>query len=163
MKLPAVTIVDMQDERRHRRGIHLMSRRLEQELERVLKDDQGQAMLLLNRRGYANYIACPDHRCGWMMRCEHCDATVVYHKNASLPTGGYVRCHHCDAEQLPLLPPAPTPGTRSPSSAWARRRSKKLSRNSQASVSHAWTRTRCTHVITNRRSTPSVPVVSTCY
>jgi primosomal protein N' (replication factor Y) len=57
-------------------------------------------MLLLNRRGYANYIACPDHRCGWMMRCNHCDATVVYHKNTSLPTGGYVRCHHCDAEQL---------------------------------------------------------------
>jgi primosomal protein N' (replication factor Y) len=100
MRLPAVTIVDMQDERRHRRGIHLMSRRLEQELERVLKDGHGQAMLLLNRRGYANYIACPDHRCGWMMRCDHCDATVVYHKNASLPTGGYVRCHHCDAEQL---------------------------------------------------------------
>jgi len=107
MRLPTVTIVDMQDERRHRRGIHLMSRRLEQELERVLKGEpgvargvKGQAMLLLNRRGYANYIACPDHRCGWMMHCNHCDATVVYHKNTSLPTGGYVRCHHCDAEQL---------------------------------------------------------------
>ena len=37
MRLPTVTIVDMQEERRHRRGIHLMSRRLEQELERVLK------------------------------------------------------------------------------------------------------------------------------
>ena len=57
-------------------------------------------MLLLNRRGYANYIACPDHTCGWMMRCDHCDATVVYHKDQHLPTGGYVRCHHCDAEQL---------------------------------------------------------------
>ena len=103
MKLPSVHVVDMQEERRHRRGIHLMSRRLEQELERVLngQDQQrGQAMLLLNRRGYANYIACPDHRCGWMMRCDHCDATVVYHKDQRLPTGGYVRCHHCDAEQM---------------------------------------------------------------
>jgi len=117
MRLPDVRIVDMQDERRHRRGIHLLSRQLEQELQRVLQGDPrenpvvtsgnasggasggGQAMLLLNRRGYANYIACPDHRCGWMMRCEHCDATVVYHKDARLPTGGYVRCHHCDAEQ----------------------------------------------------------------
>lgn len=110
MKLPTVQVVDMQDERRHRKGIHLMSRRLEQELERVLKGDPGsttsstsragQAMLLLNRRGYANYIACPDHRCGWMMRCDHCDTTVVYHKAHHLPAGGYVRCHHCDAEQL---------------------------------------------------------------
>jgi len=104
MRLPSVQVVDMQDERRHRPGIHLMSRRLEQELERVLNgkaaDDRGQAMLMLNRRGYANYIACPDHRCGWMMRCDHCDTTVVYHRDQRLPTGGYVRCHHCDAEQM---------------------------------------------------------------
>jgi primosomal protein N' (replication factor Y) (superfamily II helicase) len=112
MRLPAVFIVDMQEERRHRRGVHLMSRRLEQELERVIQGDaggtsrgasgsgRGQAMLMLNRRGYANYIACPDHRCGWMMRCDHCDATVVYHRDQRLPTGGYVRCHHCDAEQM---------------------------------------------------------------
>ena len=115
MRLPSVTVVDMQDERRHRRGIHLLSRRLEQELERVLKGESGstsgggQAMLLLNRRGYANYIACPDHRCGWMMRCDHCDATVVYHKDQRLPTGGYVRCHHCEAEQL-LITTCPDSG-----------------------------------------------------
>ncbi len=104
MRLPSVHIVDMQEERRHRRGVHLMSRRLEQELDRVLNgktpSERGQAMLMLNRRGYANYIACPDHRCGWMMRCDHCDATVVYHRDQHLPTGGYVRCHHCDAEQM---------------------------------------------------------------
>ncbi len=116
MRLPDVTVVDMQEERRHRRGIHLLSRRLEQELERVLQGEpgttperRGQAMLLLNRRGYANYIACPDHRCGWMMRCDHCDATVVYHKDQHLPTGGYVRCHHCDAEQL-LITQCPDSG-----------------------------------------------------
>ena len=125
MRLPDVQIVDMQDERRHRRGMHLMSRRLEQELERVLQPPVmqgsggatpattsgrlGQAMLLLNRRGYANYIACPDHRCGWMMRCDHCDTTVVYHKDQRLPTGGYVRCHHCDAEQM-LITTCPDSG-----------------------------------------------------
>ncbi len=122
MQLPSVTVVDMQDERRHRRGIHLLSRRLEQELERVLNGDggaasggttsgggSGQAMLLLNRRGYANYIACPDHRCGWMMHCEHCDATMVYHKDQRLPTGGYVRCHHCGAEQM-LITTCPDSG-----------------------------------------------------
>jgi len=63
-------------------------------------------MLLLNRRGYANYIACPDHGCGWMMTCQHCDATMVYHKDRKLPLGGVVRCHHCLAEQaLPQVCP----------------------------------------------------------
>ncbi len=94
----------------------------------------GQTMLLLNRRGYANYIACPDHRCGWMLRCHHCDVTMVYHRGegAEVPRGqgvkgkqieadashstsrplgpaaisGLTRCHHCGAEQeLPTVCP----------------------------------------------------------
>ena len=60
----------------------------------------GETMLLLNRRGYANYIACPDQNCGWVMTCDHCDVAMVYHKSRELPRGGYVRCHHCLAEQI---------------------------------------------------------------
>ena len=105
MKLPKVEVVDLAEERKFRRGVHLLSRRLEQRLHQTL-ENQGQAMLLLNRRGYANYIACPDHRCGWMMTCHHCDATMVYHKDRKLPLGGVVRCHHCLAEQaLPQVCP----------------------------------------------------------
>lgn len=105
MKLPTVEVVDLAEERKSRRGVHLLSRRLEQRLQQTL-DGQGQSMLLLNRRGYANYIACPDHRCGWMMTCHHCDATMVYHKDKKLPLGGVVRCHHCLAEQaLPQVCP----------------------------------------------------------
>ncbi|MFW6060157.1 MAG: replication restart helicase PriA [Phycisphaeraceae bacterium] len=104
MKMPTVELVDLQEERRARRGIHLLSQRLEQALHLTLDEkgpgEKGQAMLLLNRRGYANYIACPDHRCGWLMRCDQCDVTLVYHKDDKLPTGGVVRCHHCEAEQL---------------------------------------------------------------
>jgi len=105
LKLPAVRIVDMQDQRRKRSeytgkgGVHLLSIQLEAALRRAL-DDGGQAMLLLNRRGFANYIACADRRCGWMVNCRHCDATMVYHKDRRLQTGGNVRCHHCQAEQL---------------------------------------------------------------
>ncbi|MEM9110607.1 MAG: primosomal protein N' [Planctomycetota bacterium] len=105
MKLPQVEIVDLTEERKSRRGVHLLSRRLEQRVHQAI-DNKGQAMLLLNRRGYANYIACPDHRCGWMMTCNHCDATMVYHKDKNLPLGGVVRCHHCLAEQaLPAICP----------------------------------------------------------
>ena len=107
LKLPKVHVVDMTEERRKRYqksgkgGIHLLSIPLENALQRTFAGpDRGQAMLLLNRRGYANYIACPDHACGWMMYCDFCDASMVFHKNAQLPSGGQVRCHHCQSEQL---------------------------------------------------------------
>lgn len=105
LQLPWVEIVDMREQRRARyaltgkSGVHLLSLRLEAALGKA-KQAGAQAMLLLNRRGYANYIACPDHRCGWLMDCEHCDATMAYHKDRTLPTGGFVQCHHCHAEQL---------------------------------------------------------------
>ena len=114
LTLPKVELVDLTEERRHRGGIHLLSRRLERELElcaRGPEDRRGQALILLNRRGYANYIACPDHRCGWIMLCDHCDTTMVYHTRrpgatdpaepgAPRPRSGLVRCHHCGAEKL---------------------------------------------------------------
>lgn len=103
-QLPKVQLVDLVEERQYRRGVHLLSRKLE-ELIGYVKRQNGQTMLLLNRRGYANYVACPDHTCGWMQRCTHCDATMVYHKH-QLPMaggGGFIRCHHCENEQL--LPP----------------------------------------------------------
>lgn len=108
LKMPEVELVDLTQERRKRyeytgkAGVHLLSIRMEKLLQQTLKGG-GQAILLLNRRGYANYLACPDHRCGWMMNCNHCDTTMVYHKDANIPAGGYVQCHHCHAEQL--LPP----------------------------------------------------------
>ena len=104
-KLPRVQLVDMIEERKHnqRKGVHLLSRKLEEQINYVKKQN-GQTMLLLNRRGYANYVACPDQNCGWLQNCEHCDATMVYHKQKTPgASGGYIRCHHCLTEQL--LPP----------------------------------------------------------
>ncbi len=104
MRLPGVRLVDLREQRRQRKGIHLLSRELElamrQALQQPADEPGGRVLLLLNRRGYANYIACPDHRCGWMLACSFCDATMVYHKDRRLPTGGVVKCHHCEAEQL---------------------------------------------------------------
>ncbi len=112
MGQPRVEIVDMTAERRKRyqmtgkAGVHLLSLRMELVLRQALEAGS-QAMLLLNRRGYANYIACPDQRCGWVMRCAHCDTTMVYHRDRRVATGGMLRCHHCEAEQLlPELCPA---------------------------------------------------------
>ncbi len=105
LKLPTVEIVDLREERRKRYqmqgkgGIHLLSLRLENALRQTIKAGH-QAMLLLNRRGYANYIACPDHGCGWIKQCDYCDAAMVLHKDQRLPAGERLRCHHCQAEQL---------------------------------------------------------------
>jgi primosomal protein N' (replication factor Y) len=60
----------------------------------------GQAILLLNRRGYSTYVCCPDRACGWVLHCNDCDAAMVVHRGPRLPAGDLVRCHHCLAEQL---------------------------------------------------------------
>ena len=99
--------LDFIEQRKARRekGVHLLGPALEEAIARTL-DSGGQVLLLLNRRGYANYIACPDQHCGWVMTCDHCDVTMVYHKDRQLPSGGFVQCHHCQAEQkLPAICP----------------------------------------------------------
>lgn len=60
----------------------------------------GQVILLLNRRGYASYIGCANRRCGWSLRCDQCDASLVLHRGKQLPRGALMRCHHCLGEQL---------------------------------------------------------------
>ncbi|HWB20320.1 MAG TPA: primosomal protein N', partial [Phycisphaerales bacterium] len=105
MKLPKVIVVDyLKEKREHARDdktdrhVNLIGTTLQHAIAQTL-DRNGQILLLLNRRGYANYIACPSSSCGWVMQCEHCDVTTVYHVNRSLPAGGYVQCHHCLSEQ----------------------------------------------------------------
>jgi primosomal protein N' (replication factor Y) (superfamily II helicase) len=103
LRLPHVEVVDFAEERRRfpDNRVHLLGPRLAGAIQETL-DAGAQVLVLLNRRGYANWIACADHRCGWMMRCDRCDAGMICHKLPS-PSGGaatqYVRCHHCQGEQ----------------------------------------------------------------
>ncbi len=100
LRTPRVKIVDFVAERRmrHDRRVHLMGPTLEAATGATLAAG-GQVLMMLNRRGYANYIACPDQRCGWLMCCDDCDATMVYHLDRRIPAGGYLQCHHCEAQQ----------------------------------------------------------------
>ncbi len=93
--LPAVDIVDMNEERRRvSRGRKLvLSRPLVQALERTLAEG-GQAMLFLNRRGFSTQIFC--FECGFAERCSECDVALVYHAGAHL-----LRCHYCGLEKPP--------------------------------------------------------------
>jgi primosomal protein N' (replication factor Y) len=107
--LPPVDIVDLGEERRLRQRLtgkretfpHLIGPTLEEALVKTLEDG-GQALLLLNRRGYASYIACPDSNCGWFLTCDDCDVKMVQHRviAGKSPLKGVVRCHHCLAQKL---------------------------------------------------------------
>jgi primosomal protein N' (replication factor Y) len=65
----------------------------------ALKDGQ-QALLFLNRRGYAPTLQC--HDCGWIAECDACDARLTVHRRRRR-----LRCHHCGAAR-PLPPGCPT-------------------------------------------------------
>jgi primosomal protein N' (replication factor Y) len=92
---PSVRIVDRMAERRNDPGPQRsLGPTLRGALERTL-DRGGQALLLLNRRGWATFIACKRRACGWVMRCDHCDTSLVFHRKRSLAAGGTLKCHHC--------------------------------------------------------------------
>jgi primosomal protein N' (replication factor Y) len=71
-----------------------------------------QALLFLNRRGYAPVLACA--ACGWLSRCVQCDAYRVLHRvgavdrsdSGARPARYQLICHHCAAAQrVPRLCP----------------------------------------------------------
>ncbi|MDE1038026.1 MAG: primosomal protein N' [Phycisphaerales bacterium] len=96
---PTIEIVDMKPERNAGTiGNAIMSRALERNIHETLAQN-GQVLLLLNRRGFAPWIACASRTCKWMMKCDHCDASMVYHRRKPLEEAGFVRCHHCGLEQ----------------------------------------------------------------
>jgi primosomal protein N' (replication factor Y) len=67
------------------------SQELVQSLEQSLAEGQ-QALLFLNRRGYAPTVQC--HDCGWIAECRECDARLTLHRRQRR-----LRCHHCGASQ----------------------------------------------------------------
>ena len=68
-----------------------------------------QALVFLNRRGYAPVLGCD--ACGWLSRCESCTAFRVLHRQAQAAGGGRparfrLVCHHCGADgPVPRLCP----------------------------------------------------------
>ena len=80
-RLPAVEILDM-------RGLH---NPLHPDARLALADcrrDGGKAIVLLNRRGWSNFLSCGS--CGRVWMCPNCEVALVLHR-----TGDYVACHHC--------------------------------------------------------------------
>jgi primosomal protein N' (replication factor Y) len=79
--LPEVNVLDM---RGQVHGLHPVTAR-------ALGDVRaagGKAIVLLNRRGWSNFLSC--RTCGHVWSCPDCEVSLVLHR-----AGGYVACHHC--------------------------------------------------------------------
>jgi primosomal protein N' (replication factor Y) len=79
--LPAVELLDM---RAARHALHPDT----VEALAQLRRERGKAIVLLNRRGWSNFVSC--RACGYVWQCPECDVALVLHR-----IDGYLACHHC--------------------------------------------------------------------
>ena len=85
-QMPDLSVVDMRSE--DLPSGQWISATLEQEVHRTIEAGE-QALLFLNRRGYAPLTLC--RACGHRFQCPNCQAWLVEHRHSSR-----LRCHHCD-------------------------------------------------------------------
>ena len=95
--LPKTIVVDLNEEYKNGLG-GTISFTLEREIKKRL--DRGeQSLLLLNRRGYSNYIMC--RSCGAVRKCPNCDVSLTYHDYDKT-----LKCHYCNyQEKAPIKCP----------------------------------------------------------
>ena len=86
LMLPEIKVVDMRTELMEGNK-SVISGALYAALKRTLEKKE-QAMLFLNRRGYAASVQCA--ACGAVEMCTHCDIPLKYHKSK-----GMLVCHYC--------------------------------------------------------------------
>ena len=87
--LPKTVVVDLNEE--FRKGMKgYISTKLKNEIESRLEKSE-QSLLLLNRRGYSNYLMC--RACGHVEKCPNCDVTLTYHNFDKT-----LKCHYCGYE-----------------------------------------------------------------
>jgi primosomal protein N' (replication factor Y) len=94
--LPDVTTIDLRNEFGRKGSGGAISQPLYQAIRQTL-DQQGQVILLLNRRGFSTSIQCP--ACGNVVRCPQCDVALTHHRPLA---GGVERalCHYCSHESI---------------------------------------------------------------
>ncbi|QQG37042.1 MAG: primosomal protein N' [Micavibrio aeruginosavorus] len=83
--LPAMHVIDMKIDKPERQKF-ISPALMKAVVDTVAAGEQ--ALLFLNRRGYAPLTLC--RTCGHRMECPRCTAWLVEHKNS-----GKLQCHHC--------------------------------------------------------------------
>ncbi len=79
--LPPVEVLDM-------RGVHHPLHPATRMALADVRGAGGKAIVLLNRRGWSNFLTC--RGCGHVWMCPNCEVALVLHRAA-----GQLACHHC--------------------------------------------------------------------
>ncbi|WP_261806849.1 primosomal protein N' [Lapidilactobacillus luobeiensis] len=96
-QLPEVKVLDMRSVGKVD-GKPSFSQELIDALAQRLKQHE-QSILLLNRRGYANFVLCRD--CGNVIKCPNCDISLTLHRDIQA-----LKCHYCGhQEAIPQVCP----------------------------------------------------------
>ena len=85
-KLPEVKLIDLKDANFAGNQFDVSEQLLSAIKERLAKKEQ--VILMLNRRGYANFMLCRE--CGYVMECPNCDLSLTMHKDVQ-----QMQCHYC--------------------------------------------------------------------
>jgi len=105
LPMPQMKLIDMRTQQHQSLISEPLGARLKEVLER-----REQAILLLNRRGYSNFVFCPS--CKHTLHCRNCDVTLTFHRSRAQRTvrmqtvtgrhigSGYAVCHYCLAKTL---------------------------------------------------------------
>jgi primosomal protein N' (replication factor Y) len=87
LPMPKVYVADMRDEYAEQKKVVVLSRLMDRLLAETLRRGE-QALLLINRRGFARRIYCP--ACRTSLTCPNCNVSLVVHS----VTGRSI-CHYC--------------------------------------------------------------------
>ena len=97
LSLPEIEIIDLNKSLRKYQS-YIISDQLKEEIQNTLNNDK-QAIILLNRRGYSPIVKCSN--CSATLMCQDCDSPLNYHKDINL-----LKCHQCGRTyELPKLCP----------------------------------------------------------
>lgn len=81
-----IAIIDMKIELL-KKNFSVISEYLRKEIEKRLEKKE-QILLFLNRRGDSTFVFC--RKCGFVMKCPHCNVSLVYHSDNEK-----LQCHYC--------------------------------------------------------------------
>ena len=86
-QLPQIELVDISREYKKKTMKGNFSPQLYEALEKTFEQNE-QAIIFQNRRGYAPYLNC--NMCGWVPTCDNCAVSLTYHQFLN-----ELKCHYC--------------------------------------------------------------------
>jgi primosomal protein N' (replication factor Y) len=102
LPMPEIHIVDLKKEHPHRIGNEILTKPVVDALSETFSKNK-QAIIMLNRRGYASSLICGD--CGHVEKCPECDIPLTYHKSLQR-----LVCHYCGYSE-PIFSKCPVCGS----------------------------------------------------